>query len=223
MWLSHRELKEWETKLVDMSDEEFDVYMCTTYPNMFVHRHIKQGEGPILPMNFGFCIGAGWRHVLDTLCTRLKVLEDTFGVVCVFDQIKEKFGSARFYYHVTYTEEADLNLPLDNVNEIIEVLVNYYESYTEYVCEELGTNVNPDEKIVAGSWMYGCGIEGFTKRCNEMCKDKPEVAEERIKVAQKNLDWQNEIKDVRRNLCYLDEDGLNLVKDLIAKSKASKL
>lgn len=232
MWMKHYKLNEWEQKLRDMSGEEFDKYMCETYSSMFKLRTRQEGQEIILPMNFGFCVGPGWRHILDTLCRQLKVLEDQYGLICVFDQIKEKFGSGRFYHHVEMADwkkkeyeqhkilgkggEEELDKVDKVVMEIIDVLASHFEEYTCYVCEELGTNVRPAEKISVGSWMYGMGLEGFKHwTLNQHCKNDPEAAQKRIEAAEKFLERAKVKEDIKDGLYRLGADDICELRDIM--------
>jgi len=219
MWLQHYKLSEDEQKLLDMSKKDFDSYMMENYADMFVNRHAKEGQTVIYPMNFGFEIGPGWRHILDDLCRRLKAIQDLTGVVCVFDQIKEKYGTARFYHHIENKEEG-----IDkSIFDIIDCLVSHYEEYTDYVCEELGTNVDPNKKIQMGSWIYGMGIEGFEKWEREA---HPESAEDRIKIAKEYLESVEKRIDIKEKMYYFSMDELKevdkVVEDIVEKRKARK-
>jgi len=215
MWLKHHKLNEHEQKLVDMSSEEFDSYMMKNYSEMFKNRDQQEGQKVIYPMNFGFEIGPGWRHVLDSLCKKLDVICNLTGVVCVFDQIKEKYGSSRFYYHIEppeSTEEKIVEFSDNDICAIIDVLVNHYEEYTDYICEELGTNVHPGDKIQMGTWVYGMGIEGFEKWERE---SHPESCEDRIKMAKEYLEVVEKKKHIKENLYYLSIDELDRIDKVV--------
>lgn len=56
-------------------------------------------------MCWGLSCGDGWYHLLDRLSTELQAISDAAGFQVVADQVKEKFGTLRFYYH---TEEGPL-------------------------------------------------------------------------------------------------------------------
>ena len=216
MLLSHRQLNEWETKLKDMSSKEFDSYMCKPYTNMFALRNYKSGV--VLPMNFGFEIGPGWRHILDSLCNKLQFLEG-YGVVCVFDQIKEKYGSGRFYYHLVIKDDSAGPDDVRWAMNVAEPLVHHYESYTEYVCEELGTNVYPEDKVSTGSWFYGMGIEGFKEYTTKQLKDTPELIEERVQMVENCLAIQKRVKKVHDNMYYFSDEQIQIVEDIVERMK----
>lgn len=215
MWLKHHSLNEHEQKLVNMSPEEFNDYMMLNYPDMFKNRYPPPNPTVILPMYFGFEIGPGWRHVLDSLCSKLKVIQKLTGYVCVFDQIKEKWGGARFYYH-TEVPENDRN---SIIPVMIEDLVNKHEEYCDYVCEELGTNIDSWEKIHVNGWYYGMGLKGFEKWVK---REFPGDAERRIELARKDYARQEKIMDLKDNLVDLNDEDLAKTEEQIKSSIAKE-
>jgi len=211
MWLKHYKLNDHEQKLIDMPQEEFDKYMMSNYADMFKNRIVREGQEVIYCMNFGFEIGPGWRHVLDYLCSMLKVIQDLTGCVCVFDQIKEKFGGARFYHHVELMEGKEEPQDIKQIDDIIDNLVNLYEEYCDYVCEELGTNIEPKDKVVIGGWYYGMGIEGFKKIAKGIWgKDT-----NRIKIAEENLAKNQKRKAISQQLLILSDNELDKVEKMV--------
>ena len=213
MWLSHYKLNEHEQKLVDMSAKEFDEYMMSNYADMFKNRYEEEGQQVILPMNFGFEIGPGWRHVIDSLCRKLKLIKDLTGCVCIFDQIKEKYGGARFYHHVEGDDGGNRDAKIaKTVCDIVENLVNSHEEYCDYVCDELGTNLHSGEKIVIGGWYYGCGIEGFKKVAPERWSS---CADDRIKMAEMYLERKEKERKMKTDCHNLNDEELDLVCQLV--------
>lgn len=85
---------------------EQDKYLCKKYPKIF-----KDRDGSIVEtcMAWGFECGDGWFDLIDTLCQQIQRYIDwksrdfseeekqEFQVVAA--QVKEKFGSLRFYYY----------------------------------------------------------------------------------------------------------------------------
>jgi len=207
MWLRHHKLNDHEQKLVDMPQEKFDKYMMSNYADMFKKRIMRDGQEVIYPMNFGFEIGPGWRHVLDSLCSKLSVIQGLTGCVCVFDQIKEKFSGARFYKHTELMEGKEESQDIKQIDAIIDNIVSLHEEYCDYVCEELGTNINPKDKVVIGGWCYGMGIEGFKKAW----EDSPD----RIKIAEEYLAKNEKREEICQQLSMLNENELDKVGKMV--------
>lgn len=83
-------------------------------------------------MHWGMECGDGWYDLLDELLAKLDYLSNISGVQVIADQIKEKFGTLRFYYH----EVGTANSPL--IYNIISNVVSIAEKRSEYVCEKTG-------------------------------------------------------------------------------------
>jgi len=131
MLLRHFSLTAHEEHLVEMSSEEYREYMTTAYPELFGNIDKPMTE---TCMCWGFEIPCGWRHVLDGLCARLQAIYEASGVLCLFDQIKEKFGGARFYYTPMYGSHDKENVWL----QIISDLVDFHEEYCSDIDEDTG-------------------------------------------------------------------------------------
>jgi hypothetical protein len=109
--------------------EEFSKRMKTTYPKMF-----SKPYG-------GFATSQGWWPVIEILCGEIqhyldwknKTSEEVPQVVV--DQIKEKFGGLRFYYH--------------GGDEYVFGLVRMAEAWCSTICEKCG---NPG-KLRHGGWV----------------------------------------------------------------------
>lgn len=87
-------------------------------------------------MHWGMECGDGWYNLLDELLAKLDYLSNVSGVQVVADQIKEKFGTLRFYYH-----ETNVRFPKENsliVSDIINDVVSKAERRSSYICEKTG-------------------------------------------------------------------------------------
>lgn len=105
-------------------DQEFQDYekfaksMEEKYPKMFGGRY------------GGFAVGKGWYPVLDILCSNIqshidwKVKQGADIVQVEVQQVKEKFGSLRFYY--------------SGGDDEISGMVRVAESFAGSLCEECG-------------------------------------------------------------------------------------
>ena len=95
--------------------EELDKQLCEKYPKIFANRHSPMTE---TCMCWGFECGEGWYNIIDKLCgniqshidwrnsQRERLLESNpynvkipdYVPQVVASQVKEKFGTLRFYY-----------------------------------------------------------------------------------------------------------------------------
>ena len=124
--------------------QEYDTYLCTTFPKMFVNRYKPMTE---TTMCWGFECGNGWYHIIRALCSNIQhhidwrnrknELNPNQPIVpqVTVDQVKEKFGTLRFYY--------------TGGDDYIDGLVSMAESMSGVTCEECG---NPGSTVGRG-WL----------------------------------------------------------------------
>lgn len=124
--------------------QELDELLCQRYPKIFVDRH---GDMKQTLMCWGFECGDGWFNIIDRLCSNIQhhvdwaqLQKEKYGrgegctqVVAV--QIKEKFGTLRFY--------------TNGGNEQIYGMIRMAESMSAVTCEECG---NPGATR-SGGWV----------------------------------------------------------------------
>jgi len=127
--------------------QELDQQLCEKYPLIFADRYKDMTE---TAMCWGFDHGDGWYQIIDSLCGQIQhhidwshknhkwslewnqehpddqrpVREPVPQVVA--DQIKEKFGTLRFYYH--------------GGDDMIDGMVRMAESWSANACEECGNH-----------------------------------------------------------------------------------
>ena len=124
--------------------QEYDTYLCTTFPKMFVNRYKPMTE---TTMCWGFECGNGWYHIIRVLCSNIQhhidwrnrknELNPNQSIVpqVTVDQVKEKFGTLRFYY--------------TGGDDYIDGLVSMAESMSGVTCEQCG---NPGSTVGRG-WL----------------------------------------------------------------------
>jgi len=118
--------------------QEYDTYLCTTFPKMFVNRYKPMTE---TTMCWGFECGDGWYHIINQLCANIQHhidwknrKEEVVPQVTV-DQVKEKFGSLRFYF--------------TGGDDYIRGMATMAESMSGVTCEQCG---NPGSTVGRG-WL----------------------------------------------------------------------
>ena len=125
--------------------QELDTQLCKKYPEMMVNRNKSMME---TCMCWGFECGDGWFKILDSLMGNIqhhiewnnKNFEKGYKQYkqvpqVTLDQVKEKFGTLRFYY--------------TGGDEYIRGLVSMAESMSAITCETCG---NPGEQT-RGGWI----------------------------------------------------------------------
>ena len=126
--------------------QELDELLCTKYPKMMVNRNKDMKE---TCMCWGFECGNGWFNILDQLMSNIqhhidwnnqnfeKGYKQYKQVTHVtLDQVKEKFGTLRFYY--------------TGGDDVIDGMVRMAESMSGVTCEECG-NVGESR---GGGWVH---------------------------------------------------------------------
>ena len=115
--------------------DDLDRQLCEKYPLIFADRNKSMME---TCMCWGFEHGDGWYQIIDSLCANIQSHIDwqneNFAkgyphyekpvpqVVAV--QVKEKFGTLRFYYN--------------GGDDVIDGMVRMAESWSAVACEECG-------------------------------------------------------------------------------------
>ena len=125
---------------------ELDKLLCEKYPKMMVNRNKNMQE---TCMCWGFECGDGWFNILDQLMSNIQHHIDWNNqnfekgykqykqvAQVTLDQVKEKFGTLRFYY--------------TGGDDEISGMVRMAESMSGVTCEECG---NPGERR-GGGWVH---------------------------------------------------------------------
>ena len=110
-------------------NKELEIKLVNKYPNILKD---YGGDMKATCMHWGMECGDGWYDLLDKLLAKLDYLFSVSGVQVIADQIKEKYGTLRFYYH----EVGGANSPV--VHDIIENVITMAENMSERVCENTG-------------------------------------------------------------------------------------
>lgn len=133
--------------------KELDNLLCEKYPKLFVERNLPMAQ---TCMCWGFSCGDGWFNIINMLCANIQSHLDwknkTELIVpqVVVKQVKEKFGTLRFYY--------------EGGDDTIDGMVRMAESMSGVTCENCGAQgklFGISEKGITG-WMHT-----HCERCEE--------------------------------------------------------
>ena len=106
--------------------KELDDKLCKKYPKIFANRNGSKFE---TCMYWGFECGDGWYNLIDRLCSNLQWNTDKNGQPqVVASQVKEKFGTLRFYVESATSEQFSV--------------IGFAESLSSDICEDCGTTEN---------------------------------------------------------------------------------
>ena len=140
--------------------QELDSLLCEKYPKMMVNRNKHMQE---TCMCWGFECGDGWFNILDKLMGNIqhhidwKNRKEEVVAQVTLDQVKEKFGTLRFYY--------------SGGDDAIDGMVRMAESMSGVTCEECS----------APAQTHG---PGWIRTICEPCETKRET--ERVQYAKSN-------------------------------------
>lgn len=122
---------------------ELDKLLCERYPKIFADRHKPMTE---TAMCWGFECGDGWYNIIDKLCFQIQSHidwvnrdvknSDSKVSQVVASQVKEKFGTLRFYYN--------------GGDDFIRGLETMAESMSAVTCEQCGK----PGKLRGRGWLY---------------------------------------------------------------------
>ena len=91
--------------------QELDEYLCKVFPKIFAERNLPMQE---TAMCWGFDCGDGWFNIINQLCQNIqhhidwKNKEKEVVAQVVVSQVKEKYGTLRFYMTVESKEMSSL-------------------------------------------------------------------------------------------------------------------
>ena len=152
-------------------------YMTPELQNKLFEKYPKIFKQKDLPMNqtamcWGIDTGDGWYNIIDTMCHQIQLHlehnlnkdEDPEVVKVEAVQVKEKFGTLRFYY--------------TGGNEFISGLIWMAEALSGKTCEECGSPGTPNDSGWIRTLCQSCR-DNYDKireeRINESKEDKSEI------------------------------------------------
>ena len=118
--------------------KELDEALCKKYPEIFRDRH---GDMRTTAMCWGFECGDGWYNIIDAACAQIenRAYNNRLNGVefppVVATQIKEKYGTLRFYY--------------TGGDDYVDGVVSMAETISAKTCEVCGA----PGKLREGAWL----------------------------------------------------------------------
>ena len=149
--------------------QELDALLCEKYPKMMVNRNKDMKE---TCMCWGFECGDGWFEILNQLMGNIqhhidwKNKKEEVVPQVTLDQVKEKFGTLRFYY--------------TGGDDYIRGLVSMAESMSGVICEGCGAQAKTNWPKAENG-----GIGGWVRTICKPCEEKRELARK-----QADDEWQ---------------------------------
>lgn len=127
--------------------KELDEALCAKYPKIFADRNKSMQE---TCMFWGFECTSQWHWLIDQLCDSIQSYTDANKKPqVVASQVKEKYGTLRFYY--------------SGGDDYVAGMVWLAESMSATICEECGST---KEVTQTKGWVYTLCKECLIKRSN---------------------------------------------------------
>lgn len=168
-------------------DAKYGEEFMKRFPILFQERNKSMQE---TCMCWGIECPKGWYHILEQLCTYLEFhnIEFTkkYGIAVVADQVKEKYGTLRFYYTIhpvddngvlleygsenAKVDENTARIATDYLEATVDALINEAEDMTYTTCADCGWDISKEEdRVETSGWItYLC------KECDEERRKKYE-------------------------------------------------
>lgn len=136
-------------------------------------------------MCFGFDCGDGWYYSLRDLTIKLEalnILYRNYNFQIKAFQVKEKFGTLRFYYHIIPTSDIlseEDGIVMNYVEQLVDNYIDDAEKRCENVCEECGKqfyDFNKNDRVITKGW-----IRILCKDCAEKLGNEYYTSEEEMK------------------------------------------
>ena len=162
-----------------MLKRELELKLVKRFPTIFQD---YGGDMRKTCMAWGFSHGDGWYDLLEEACLEIEKLCKDNGIRVVALQVKEKFGSLRFYYTVEYdTEKTD---ELGEVTKKIDEVISNAEEKSYTTCEICGK----PGKTTGQFW-----IKTLCEECDKEKNDPPKG--EFKDTAEMMFGKEDEVKD----------------------------
>lgn len=135
--------------------------LVSKYPSIFAQ---YGGDPKDTSMAYGIECGNGWFDIIDTLCNTIQSEVDHINfnyevsLRCEAVQVKEKYGSLRFYIHFFFDENLDeLNMKRVEMSmNIIHGAITMAERMTAKICETCGDKSSLSNDIFPKSECEAC-------------------------------------------------------------------
>lgn len=134
---------------------EMDDFLVLKFPTLYRDRYAPMNQ---TCMCWGFP-DDGWAKIIYELSEELEFLGWQFDIDIIADQVKEKFGTLRFYIHLERTENVDKNV-VHMVSRIAHDLISNKEFASAHTCEKCGDRFTAKQR--KGGW-----IKTLCDKCEE--------------------------------------------------------
>lgn len=120
-------------------NRHYDKYLSNKYEILYRDRHASMQQ---TCMCWGFDCGDGWFDLINALSFQLEMLNHVLNITITASQVKQKYGTLRFYYSVDFsTLKGALNEKqlCRQWLRVIDNLVHQAEIASYHICEACGS------------------------------------------------------------------------------------
>jgi len=119
--------------------QELEQKLFKDHPAIFRQRKLPMTQ---TCMCWGIECGDGWYELLDNLCKELEAIHIATGIKTEAVQVKEKYGTLRFYHTTilfsSFFQKLFRRQPAKTWDDIIDAVVDKAESKSAVTCEVCG-------------------------------------------------------------------------------------
>lgn len=153
-------------------DKVLQERLFNDFPKIFIEKDLPKQQ---TCMCWGICTDNGWFELLHNLCSYLQWHTDKnkFPQV-IAQQVKEKFGTLRFYYSLDYSDhilDTDEKTSIRRCSEQ-DGAIQFAESMSARICEICGAFNNTVASMSRGGW-----CKTLCTTCAEPIDYKPIIKE----------------------------------------------
>ncbi len=140
------------------NNAEYGDGFMSRFPILFQHRNKSIDD---TCMYWRIECPAGWYHILEQLCTVLEFynieFKDKYGIAIIAYQIKEKFGTLRFYYTIMNVDKDGIIISRLNDEGCVTIDENIHRISTSYL-EMLADKYIKEAESLTFNTCAQCGI-----------------------------------------------------------------
>lgn len=162
---------------------ELESVLCDRYPNLY---RCKSAEIPTTAMVWGFEHGDGWFGIIDSLSIVLADLDPDVQV----KQVKEKFGTLRFY--------------IDTGSKAAGAAICAADAFSARICETTG---RPGVLFAEGGWFSTMSPEAWSTR-----SPKPQEIASSDQEENDEYGWASRFPKFDKKQVFLKDDAIGALK-----------
>lgn len=131
-------------------NKQLETKLFKAYPDIFINKNnnTKHTQTPY-PICHGIECDDGWFDLIKSLCNKLDLIRKVTGIKIHALQIKEKFGSLRFYINYDIKKlNKQLNNDVKEWQDIIYDVISKACDKSAHICEICGDNLDAETVLL---------------------------------------------------------------------------